>query len=259
MEEDTIMNNETQPIIKVDDVTVAYQDTAVLWKVNISLPKGKLIAVVGPNGAGKSTMIKAIMGIIKPDSGTITVMGQRLDDIKERHKKISYMPQRESLDETFPVNCLDVVLMGRYGHIGWFKRPSAKDRELAMAALRRFDMEEFADRQIGELSGGQKQRVLLARSYVQDAEIIFLDEPFGGIDLKTEEVILQLLKELRDEGKTIVVITHDLASLKQHFDYAWLLNIHSIAFGRPDEVLTRENIAHCYGGTVHVMEYDEIA
>ena len=253
------MNNETQPIIKVDDVTVAYQDTAVLWKVNISLPKGKLIAVVGPNGAGKSTMIKAIMGIIKPDSGTITVMGQRLDDIKERHKKISYMPQRESLDETFPVNCLDVVLMGRYGHIGWFKRPSAKDRELAMAALRRFDMEEFADRQIGELSGGQKQRVLLARSYVQDAEIIFLDEPFGGIDLKTEEVILQLLKELRDEGKTIVVITHDLASLKQHFDYAWLLNIHSIAFGRPDEVLTRENIAHCYGGTVHVMEYDEIA
>ena len=249
-------NTTNKPIITVRDVSVAYKNDAVLWEVNGDVPEGSLVAIIGPNGAGKSTLIKTIMGIIKPKSGKIKIMGQELKDLKKVHEKISYMPQRDSIDDNFPVNCLDVVLMGRYGHMGWFKRPSKEDRQLAMDALRKFDMDDFAHRQIGALSGGQKQRVLLARSYVQDAYIWVLDEPFGGIDAKTEELILQLLKELRDEGKTIIVVTHDLTSLRQHFDYVWLLNIHTVDFGRPDEVMTGGNIAHCYGGTIHAMTPD---
>jgi len=238
-------------VLTIDDLTVAYQNTAVLWKVNAEIPTGSLVAVVGPNGAGKSTLIKTIMGIVPKNFGTVRIFGKELNQIKKRHEKISYMPQRGSVDWSFPLTCLDVVLMGRYGHIGWLRRPSEEDRKLAMEALDKFGMTDFYDRQIDELSGGQKQRVFLARSYLQDADLIFLDEPFGGIDARTEEVILDLLKELRDQGKTIVVVTHDLSSLQGHFDYAWLLNIHTIAFGRPDEILTPDNLAHCYGGTIH--------
>ncbi len=243
-------------VLNIKDLTVAYGNTSVLWQVSAEIPKGALVAVVGPNGAGKSTLIKTIMGLVKPHSGSISIFGQPLNELPERYKKISYMPQRGSVDWDFPISCIDVVLMGRYGHIGWLRRPSKKDRVLALQALDRFGMKEFANRQIGELSGGQQQRVFLARTYLQDADLLFLDEPFGGIDAKTEEVILELLKELRDQGKSIVVVTHDLASLKNHFDYAWLLNIHTVAFGEPDEVLTRDNLLHCYGGTIHL--YPEV-
>lgn len=240
-------------VLDIENLTVAYGDTAVLWKVTAQIPEASLVAIVGPNGAGKSTLIKTIMGIIRPHSGKISIFNQPLKSLTKRHEKISYIPQRGSIDWDFPINCLDVVLMGLYGHIGWFKRPSKLQKEQALAALEKFGMKDFAKRQIGELSGGQQQRVFLARTYLQDADLIFLDEPFGGIDAKTEDVIINLLKELRDQGKSIVVVTHDLASLKQHFDYAWMINIHTVAFGKPDVILTPDNMQHCYGGTIHTF------
>ena len=240
-------------VLELKDLTVAYGENVVLWKVSGEIPESSLVAIIGPNGAGKSTLIKTIMGIIPYHSGTVSIFDESLKSLKNKHEKISYMPQRGSIDWDFPINCLDVVLMGLYGHIGWFKRPTKQQKAEALAALEKFGMKDFADRQIGELSGGQQQRVFLARTYLQDADLIFLDEPFGGIDAKTEEVIIDLLKELRNKGKSIVVVTHDLASLKQHFDYAWMLNIHTIAFGKPDEVLTADNMQHCYGGTIHMF------
>jgi manganese/zinc/iron transport system ATP- binding protein len=248
------MNN----VIEVKDLTITYGDNnAVLWKTNGSIPEKSLTAIVGPNGAGKSTLVKSIIGAIKPHKGEIKINNKSIKNFSNKHKLISYVPQRDTLDDNFPISCLDVVLMGRYGKLGWIKRPSKSDKDAAMNALEKFGMQMLANKQIGELSGGQKQRVLLARSYLQDSDIIILDEPFGGIDLKTEKIILDLLKELRDKGKTVLVITHDLDSLKDHFDYVWLLNIHTIAFGKPDQVLTKENLIHCYGGSVHLLQHED--
>jgi manganese/zinc/iron transport system ATP- binding protein len=232
------MNN----VIEVKDLIITYGDNnAVLWKTNGSIPEKSLTAIVGPNGAGKSTLVKAIIGAIKPHKGEIKINNKSIKDISNKHQLISYVPQRDSLDDNFPICCLDVVLMGRYGKLGWIKRPSKSDKDAAMNALEKFGMHMLANKQIGELSGGQKQRVLLARSFLQDSEIIILDEPFGGIDIKTEKII----------------ITHDLDSLKDHFDYVWLLNIHTVAFGKPDEVLTKENLIHCYGGSVHLLQHED--
>ena len=242
-----------EPAVQVKNLSVAYGDKVALWDANFTIPKGKLVAIIGPNGAGKSTLLKAILGLIKPFNGSVEIFGKPLRAYKKRHEVVGYVPQRESVDWDFPTTCLDVVLMGRYGHLGWFKRPGKKEKELAMNALKRFGMEDFHDHQISELSGGQKQRVFLARALVQDPLIYFLDEPFGGVDITTEHLTLELFKELRDQGKTIIVVTHDLQTLKQFFDYAILINKRIIAHGHPSHVLVPEHLQVTYGGHLHVI------
>ncbi|SMP63597.1 metal ABC transporter ATP-binding protein [Anoxynatronum buryatiense] len=238
----------------VEDMTVAYQTTPVLWDIDIKVPTGVLMAIVGPNGAGKSTLIKAVLQLIKPISGTVTIQGSSYE---AQRKKIAYVPQRGSVDWDFPTNVLDVVLMGRYGFLGWIKRPSQQDRQLAMDALQKVGMEAFAQRQISQLSGGQQQRVFLARALVQDAEIYFMDEPFQGVDAKTEQAIMVLLKELRASGKTVVVVHHDLQTVADYFDWVTLLNTQLIASGPVADVFTEENLRKTYRSTGKVLQSEE--
>lgn len=239
-------------LIEVRNLSILYHQIPALWKVNFDVMAGTMLGIIGPNGAGKSTLLKSMLNLIQLNSGSIKIKQQDHRNIKSRHELVAYIPQRSSLDFDFPTNVLDVVMMGRYGHLGLFRKPGKKEKELALSALKKFGMDEYANRQIGELSGGQKQRVFLARAYIQEAEIYFLDEPFGGIDSATEQVTLKLLTELRDEGKTIIVVTHDLHSLKEYFDTILLINTQKIAYGSPDEVLTEENMRNAYGGLMHM-------
>lgn len=225
--------------IKVEDLTVAYDLKPVLWDIDINFPKGKLIAVLGPNGAGKSTLIKAMINLVKPVSGNIKFDGK---DYRDVYRKIAYVPQRGSVDWDFPTTVYDVVSMGRYGHVGWFKKLSSNDHKLTDNALKMVGMEGFRNRQISELSGGQQQRVFLARALVQDAEIYFMDEPFQGVDIKTERAIIEILKELKSLGKTVIVVHHDLDTVPKYFDWAVLLNLKVIANGAVENIFTEENI-----------------
>ena len=231
--------------VSVHDLTVAYKETPVLWDIDIDVPEGVLMAVVGPNGAGKTTLIKSILGMIKPAAGEILIKGK---SYPEQRKLVGYVPQRGSVDWDFPTSVLDVVLMGRYGHLGWFNRPGKTDETLALNALEQVGMTAFASRQISQLSGGQQQRVFLARALVQDAEIYFMDEPFVGVDAVTESAIVDLLKTLRDQGKTVIVVHHDLQTLEDYFDWGLLLNVRKIAVGPVKEVMTTENLKLAYGG-----------
>lgn len=237
-------------IIEVEDMTVAYQVKPVLWDVDLRVPKGILMAIVGPNGAGKSTLIKAMLDLIKPISGSVTFNG---DTYANQRKNIGYVPQRGSVDWDFPTTVLDVVMMGRYGHIGWIKRTTKEDKELAMEAIIKVGMEEFAKRQISQLSGGQQQRVFLARALVQDADIYFMDEPFQGVDAKTERAVIEILKELRSRGKTLVVVHHDLQTVSEYFDWVTLLNTQIIASGPIPEVFTEENLKKTYRSTGKIL------
>ena len=234
-------------MIKVHDLTVAYNQKPVLWDIDLSVPKGSLCAIVGPNGAGKSTLLKAILGLIKPISGGVDFPGIGFE--KKTHK-VAYVPQSSSVDWDFPATVLDIVMMGRYGHLGWFKRAGKNEKEMALQKLTEVGMEKYSHRQISELSGGQQQRVFLARSLVQEAEIYFMDEPLKGVDAQTEQVIISLLKRLRDEGKTVVVVHHDLRTVKTYFDRVILINLKVIAQGEVESVFTEENIAKTYGGFV---------
>lgn len=238
-------------IIEVEDMTVAYHTKPVLWDVDLDIPKGILMAIVGPNGAGKSTLIKAMLDLIQPISGNVLFNGA---SYKSQRKHIGYVPQSESVDWDFPANALDVVLMGRYGELGWFKKPKAKDRQLAMEALEKLGMGEFANRQISQLSGGQQQRVFLARALVQEADIYFMDEPLKGVDAKTEKAIIELLKELRDRGKTLIVVHHDLQTVEEYFDWVTLLNTQIIASGPIEEAFTDENIRKTYRSTGQILK-----
>ncbi|UOY93460.1 metal ABC transporter ATP-binding protein [Ectobacillus sp. JY-23] len=231
--------------IKVENVTVAYHTKPVLQDINFSVPAGKLIGIIGPNGAGKSTLIKAILGLIPRASGEVAVYGK---PYKEQRKLIGYVPQRGSVDWDFPTNALDVVLMGRYGHIGWLKRPSKADKEFALACLKKVGMEQYATRQISQLSGGQQQRVFLARALAQDASVYFMDEPFVGVDAATEKAIIALLNELKIQGKTVLVVHHDLQTVEEYFDWVMLLNMKTIAIGPTEDVFTTENLQKTYGG-----------
>jgi len=235
----------TIPALEVQDLTVAYREKPVLWDLDFEIPQGVLTAIVGPNGAGKTTLIKAILGLIKPAAGQIRILGQ---PFAQQRQAIGYVPQRSSVDWDFPTTALDVVLMGRYGHIGWFKRPSKNDHTLAQIALDQVGMADFANRHINQLSGGQQQRVFLARALVQDATIYFMDEPFVGVDATTENTIVSLLKALRDKGKTVIVVHHDLQTLKDYFDWALLLNVRKIAIGPVNNCITPENLKAAYGG-----------
>ena len=238
-------------IIKVEDMTVAYSVKPVLWDIDLDIPKGVLMAIVGPNGAGKSTLIKAMLDLIKPVSGNVLFNGETY---KEHRKHIGYVPQSESVDWDFPANVLDVVLMGRYGELGWFKRPGKKDKDLALEALDKVGMKDFANRQISQLSGGQQQRIFLARALVQDADIYFMDEPFKGVDARTEGAIIKLLKELKNRGKTLIVVHHDLSTVKEYFDWVVLLNRQIIKVGPVEEVFTDENLNKTYRSTGQILK-----
>ena len=231
-------------IIEVEDMTVAYEKKPVLWDIDIKIPKGVLMAIVGPNGAGKSTLIKAMLNLIIPISGKVLFNGACYE---AQRRYIGYVPQRGSVDWDFPTDVFDVVLMGTYGQIGWIKRPGKKQKEKALDAIKKVGMEEFVDRQISQLSGGQQQRVFLARALVQDADIYFMDEPFQGVDAKTEKAIINILKELRSRGKTVIVVHHDLQTVKEYFDWVTLLNTKLIKYGKVDEVFTDENLRMTYG------------
>lgn len=233
--------------IEVTDLTVAYRDKPVLWDVDMDVPGGTLMAIVGPNGAGKTTLIKAILGLMKPAAGQVLIYGQ---PYAQQRRLVGYVPQRGSVDWDFPTSVLDVVMMGRYGALGWLKRPGQRERSLAMEALGRVGMQDFARRQISQLSGGQQQRVFLARALVQDAQVYFMDEPFQGVDATTERAIIALLHELRAAGKTVVVVHHDLQTVPEYFDWVTVLNVRLIASGPVDLVFTEENLRAAYGGRV---------
>ena len=233
--------------IEVTDLTVAYQDKPVLWDVDLDVPPGVLLSIVGPNGAGKTTLIKAILGLVRPAAGNVLIYDKPYD---AQRRIVGYVPQRGTVDWDFPTNVLDVVMMGRYGALGWIRRPRRQERELAMGALEKVGMESYAPRQISQLSGGQQQRVFLARALVQDSTVYLMDEPFQGVDATTERAIVDLLQELRANGKTVVVVHHDLQTVTDYFDWVMLLNIRRIASGPVEETFTPENLRETYGGRI---------
>ncbi len=236
--------------LEIHDMTVAYHKKPVLWGIDLAVPKGKLIGIVGPNGAGKSTLIKAIMGLLPLSSGWVKIFGE---SYKKNLKRVAYVPQRESVDWDFPVNVMDVVLMGRYGHLGLIKRPTKKDRDIARDCLEKFRMLPYANRQISNLSGGQQQRVFLARALAQESDIYFMDEPFAGVDAATESAIVTLMRELKDKGKTLLVVHHDLPTAKEYFDMLLLLNMRVVAFGPTEEVFNVEMLQKTYGGRLTIL------
>lgn len=231
-------------VVSVRDLSVAYDHKPVLWDIDLEIPAGRLTAIVGPNGAGKSTLIKSILGMMPSVSGTITVFNQPVAKVR---KKVAYVPQRNAVDWEFPTDALDVVMMGTYGRLGWFRRPGKAEQEAALESLGRVGMADFARRQISQLSGGQQQRVFLARALVQKADLFFMDEPLAGVDTVTEESILGILKELRDEGKTVVVVHHDLQTVEEVFDDVILLNVRLVAAGSVAETLNPDNLRAAYG------------
>lgn len=232
------------PLI-VDHLSVAYRKKTVLRNVSFKIPEGKLIGIVGPNGAGKSTLIKATLGLIPRLTGDVQIYGR---PYTEQRKMVGYVPQRESVDWDFPTNALDVVMMGRYGHLGWFKRPGREEKRIAMECLAKVGMADYADRQISQLSGGQQQRIFLARALAQDAKLYFMDEPFVGVDAATEKAIITLLNDLKKQGKTVLVVHHDLATVQEYFDWLLLLNVEPVAFGPTEEVFTSSLLQQTYGG-----------
>lgn len=236
--------------LEVHDLTVAYHHKPVLYGVDLRIPPGKLIGIIGPNGAGKSTLIKAIMGLIPTDSGWVRLFGETN---KKNLRRVGYVPQRESVDWDFPVNVMDVVMMGRYGKLGLFKRPKKQDRDIARACLEKVKMMPYADRQIANLSGGQQQRVFLARALAQESDLYLMDEPFAGVDAATESSIISLLHELRKQGKTILVVHHDLPTARNYFDMLVLLNMRLVDFGPTEEVFSYDKLQKTYGGRLTIL------
>lgn len=234
----------TIPAIFINNLTVAYNQQPVLWQLSAAVQPGTLLAIVGPNGAGKTTLMKTLLGLMQPLAGTITFFGKTLNEMRG---KIAYIPQRSSVDWDFPLTVLDVVLMGRYRHIGWFKRLGHADYVRAHAAIAQVNLSGFTNTPINELSGGQQQRVFLARALVQDADIYLLDEPFAAVDMATEKTIISILMQLRDQGKTIVVVHHDLQTVADYFDWVLLLNVEQVAYGPVNQVLKPEFICAAYG------------
>ncbi|MDP1880421.1 MAG: metal ABC transporter ATP-binding protein [Parachlamydiaceae bacterium] len=228
----------------VNQLTVNYDKNPALWDITLSIPKGVLVGVIGPNGAGKSTLIKAALGLVQAISGKVEFFGLPLKKVRQ---KVAYVPQRETVDWDFPVTVKELVLMGRYGRLGLFRRPREADRSAAAYYLHQVGMSAYADRQISELSGGQQQRVFLARALLQEADLYFMDEPFTGVDLATETVIIHLLQELIKKGKTVFVVHHDLSTVERYFDWTILLNMRLIASGPTDQTFTPENLNTAYG------------
>lgn len=233
--------------VSIRDLTVTYSEKPVLWDIDLDWSMGALTAVVGPNGAGKSTLVKAALGLIPVAAGTALFLGQPLDQARG---KVAYVPQRSAVDWDFPTDVLDVTLMGTYGSLGWFRRPGGAERSRAMAALEQVGMADLAHRQINELSGGQQQRTFLARALVQGADVTILDEPFTGVDAVTEQKMIEVFRSLRDAGKAVIAVHHDLDSVPTIFDEVTLLNTRLIAHGPVDEVFSEPHLRATYGGTL---------
>lgn len=242
--------------VELRDVTVTYNNGHVaLHKASFRLTAGTICALVGVNGSGKSTLFKAVMGFLKPTSGSVKIAGQSVN-IAQRKNWVAYVPQSEEVDWSFPVSVWDVVLMGRYGYMNFLRIPRPEDKRIAMESLKRVGMLDFSDRQIGELSGGQKKRVFLARALAQSGKIMLLDEPFTGVDVKTESAIVDLLRELRQEGHIILVSTHNLGSVPDFCDQVVLINRTVLAFGPTKEVFTEENLSRTFGGVLRHIKFD---
>lgn len=237
--------------VEINDLTVSYRYKPVLWDIDLDIPVGVLMAIVGPNGAGKSTLIKTILGIVKPVAGSISIYGK---SYHQNRSLVAYVPQRGTVDWDFPTTVLDVVLMGTYGKLGWIKRPGKLQKEKSMEALKKVKMHDYATRQISQLSGGQQQRVFLARALVQDAHIYFMDEPLQGVDAVTEKAVINLLKELKKENKTVVVVHHDLSTVPDYFDFVTFLNVRRIASGTVKSVFNDDNLEKTYGSSFRTLK-----
>lgn len=239
--------------LSVENVTVAYRQKPVLRNVTMQVERGKMLAIVGPNGAGKSTLLKAILGLVPVDSGQVRVMGRPLHEMR---RQIAYVPQTDTADWDFPISVREVVLMGRYGQLGWFGRPGAADHRSVTQALETVGMSDFADRHVRALSGGQQQRVFLARALAQEASVMLLDEPFAGVDARTETALFGLMDRFASEGKTLIVVNHNLQVLHR-FDLVLLLNQRVVACGPPDDVVTAEKLQTTYGGRMSFVDEAE--
>ncbi|XOZ34767.1 metal ABC transporter ATP-binding protein [Halomonadaceae bacterium KBTZ08] len=237
--------------LHIEDLTVAYEGRPVLWDIDVNIPPGVMAAVIGPNGAGKSTLIKTVLGLVKPTAGHICIHGYTP---RQAVRRVAYVPQRSAVDWDFPTTVLDVVMMGLYGQLGWLRWPGKRERQKAMEALESVGMEAFAKRQINKLSGGQQQRVFLARAMVQDADVLFLDEPMAGVDATTEKTVVALLQQLRDAGKTIIVVHHDLQTVRDYFDWLVILNVRVVAQGRVRDIYTGQNLRRAYGGRIALLD-----
>ena len=244
-----------QPALQISGLTVSYGQKPAVFSVDMSVPAGTMTAIIGPNGAGKSTLLKASLGILKPLAGRVSLFGAALADARDR---IAYVPQRASVDWDFPTRVIDVVVMGLYSKLGLLGRVRGHHRRLAVQCLERVGMADFASRQIGQLSGGQQQRVFLARALVQDADIYLLDEPFAGVDAATEKAIVAVLKSLRDAGKTVVVVHHDLSTVRDYFDRVMLINTRKVAEGPVEDVFTADNLQSAYGGRLAAAQMDQL-
>ncbi|NGP44792.1 metal ABC transporter ATP-binding protein [Bacillaceae bacterium SIJ1] len=238
-------------ILQVSDLTVSYQKNIALHDVSFEVTEGSLTAIVGPNGAGKSTLIKTILQLHPSLKGKVQIFGS---SFTKQKKRVGYVPQRGSVDWDFPTNALDVVTMGLYGRVGWLRRPNRRHREEAMNALDLMGMKSYAERQISQLSGGQQQRVFLARALVQQADLYFMDEPLAGVDASTEKAIMHTLNNLKEQGKTVLVVHHDLQTVEDYFDHVLLLNKTVMAHGSTEEAFTPENLAKTYGGTLKTLK-----
>jgi manganese/zinc/iron transport system ATP- binding protein len=244
-------SNGAAPALEIHDMTVAYHRKPVLWDVDLVVPEGKLVGIVGPNGAGKTTLIKAALGLLPLASGKVEIYGR---PYWEQRAIVGYVPQRESVDWDFPVTVGDVVLMGTYGRLGWFRRPGRAEKDIAKRCLNEVGMGDYAGRQIRQLSGGQQQRVFLARALAQDARVYFMDEPFSGVDAATEAAIISLLQSLRAAGKTVFVVHHDLQTVRSYFDYVILLNLRLVACGPTETTFTPQNLHETYGGRLTILD-----
>jgi manganese/zinc/iron transport system ATP- binding protein len=246
-----LAEHEATSPLSIHDLTVAYNRKPVLWDVEYEAPDRALIAIVGPNGAGKSTLIKAVLGLVPAASGLVEVYGRPV--ARQRHL-IGYVPQRGSVDWDFPVSALEVVAMGLYGRIGWLRPVARRHRETARACLDEVGMADYADRQISQLSGGQQQRVFLARALAQEARLYFMDEPFAGVDAATETAIVDALHRLKDEGRTVIVVHHDLQTVPEYFEHVLLLNGRVVAAGPVRAAFTPDNLRRTYGGRLTLLD-----
>ena len=235
----------------IHDVTVAYHRKPVLWDVDYDAPAGSLIGIVGPNGAGKSTLLKAILDLVPKASGRVTIFGR---PYRRQRRLVAYVPQRETVDWDFPVCARDVVAMGRYARLGWLRPVGRADRDAAQQALETVGLADFAERQISQLSGGQQQRVFLARALVQDAQLYLMDEPFASVDAATERAMVDVLRSLRNAGRTALVVHHDLQTLPEYFDHVLMINMRVVAHGPVDTTLTPENLRKTYGGRLTLLD-----
>ena len=242
MRDDTL--HEPEQALHVEDLTVTYGANPVLWDIDLDIPPGVMCAIVGPNGAGKSTLIKAALGLVRPVAGHVRFLGRPIGQMRGQ---IGYVPQRHSVDWDFPTTARDGVEMGLYRDLGWLRRPGKAEHARALAALAEVWMQDYADRQISQLSGGQQQRVFIARALVQDAPILILDEPMAGVDASTEAIIIALLKKLRDAGRTVIVVHHDLTTVQSYFDWLVMLNVRIIAQGPVAQTYSADNLRAAYG------------